>query len=773
MKSHSLFLKLFVSSAALLIIIVAVFIIISDYAIMNSSKSEIGQNCVSKLKVAENTVFQFKDTINREAVRLSVNSAIINLSGMTKFKADNSHNWFPDTRDLSKLFNAVNVVFETFDTNSNYYSIYLYLDDLGYSLTTNQGFISNSELIDTGWLKYYEEYKNKGTPLSWIKTRLPYNNAYRNYLPSDYVITYIFPLAPSIINLHGALVVNIKEKVISKLINTNNLDKEGYIFIIDNKGNVISHIDEQLLCKNISNIDYINDVINSPLTEGYIVTKVDGEKSLVSYYKSRPDDWIYIGIFPLEHLINNVNRIRSFTIYLSIFIVIISMIFTYLISKRLYNPVKKLIQDLKATKGINIFKGEDEMAILKKAFESLSSEIEKNKKNLRESCLYNLLKGKYSHEVLGNNIFQKDFQYPYFVCAVISIDKYESFLKQYAKNEQQYYFKMLILNIAEEIINSSYDCIGIDMDEGEIALIINVNIASTREVQDTLKIHFVKIQDEIRKILDYTISVGIGSCYSDNNQIKTSYMEAKEALKLKLIYGYGSIIPWQKELIEHKYYYPFDIETYILNQLEAKNINAVKDTVKRLITDIKDNANLSFNNIIQIFYQLVGNTVIKYLIDSNIDMNHVFSSDFNLYSQLSKKETLSDIEQWLIDVYNKIIDYCIKFNSNDKCKVNLIIEYIQKNYKKNIGIQDIADYVGLSYSYVRKIFKEEVGKNIIDYINNMRIEEAKRLLVYTNKSIRDLSIELGYNNDQSFTRLFKKIEGVTPGEYRNSNNKVS
>jgi AraC-like DNA-binding protein len=75
--------------------------------------------------------------------------------------------------------------------------------------------------------------------------------------------------------------------------------------------------------------------------------------------------------------------------------------------------------------------------------------------------------------------------------------------------------------------------------------------------------------------------------------------------------------------------------------------------------------------------------------------------------------------------------------------------------------------VGLSYSHVRKIFHDETKDNIVNYINKLRIEEAKRLLRETDQTINEIALSLGYNNNQSFNRFFKKYEGVTPGEFRN------
>lgn len=760
MKNYSFSLKLFVSFSILLLVITIVYVMVYDNAMINSSRKEIGKNCIGKLKVAENTVMEFKNTIRKDTIRLSVNNAI-NILSEIRFSSDNGERVI-DSNDLIKLSNALEVILEAVNTSTRYESIYLCIEDLNYSLTSNQGFVPNTNLRDIGWLKHYNDYKTKGTSLGWIDTRLPYSSdEYADYLAAGSIITYVYPLTPYTTALRGALVVNIREDVLSKLINTDNINREGYIYIINDSGSVISHVDKNFLCKNISGIDYIDSIINSNVNEGYIITEVDNKSSLVSYYKSPGNGWIYMGVFSLEALKDSVDNIRANIIYFSVLVTIISIVSVYLMSKKLCSPVKKLIQDIKFDKGINILDAGDEMAILRKAFESLSGEIEKNKMSMMQNHLNSLLKGRFMYQ--ADNFAQIDFPYEYFFCVAMSIDKYDEFAGKY-EVKRQYYLKMIILNIAEQIIGSG-NCTGVNMENGEMALIINLEAMPTGMTQNQIREYFYKIQKETAKIFDYTISVGIGRCYKDIIEIPTSYMEATRALKLKLIYGYGSVILWNEDLEKHKYYFPATIGKYMLNQVKTGDINAVEKTVKRLVGELRSKIGLSSDNVRQIFNQLVGDTIIKYLTDSNIDMSHIFGSNFNIYNELSKKETVEDIEQWLIKIYKIMFDYLNKYKSDDD-KIYKIMHYIQMNYKRDIGIQDIADYVGLSYSHVRKIFKDKIGKNIGDVINSLRMQEAKDLLVRTEISIKDLALVLGYNNDQTFSRIFKKLEGITPGEYR-------
>ena len=259
----------------------------------------------------------------------------------------------------------------------------------------------------------------------------------------------------------------------------------------------------------------------------------------------------------------------------------------------------------------------------------------------------------------------------------------------------------------------------------------------------------------------------MGSYQESTQGVSDSLDDAQEALKYKLITGYGSINFWHQVNKEDcVYYYPFVYEKYIFNILNAGDREKLEEVVTNLIQEIKDSGDIHYDNVVQVFNQLIGNTV-KFLIDVNCNISMVFGNYYSIYHILSTKETLDDIKEWLIEMYSTIMDYLYDAN-HDKSYFELAINYIHENYKKDIDINSIAEHVGLSYSHLRKIFKDETGDNIVNYINNLRIEESKRILCQTDLTIREIALNLGYNNEQSFVRFFKKYEGISPGKFRMS-----
>jgi YesN/AraC family two-component response regulator len=95
-----------------------------------------------------------------------------------------------------------------------------------------------------------------------------------------------------------------------------------------------------------------------------------------------------------------------------------------------------------------------------------------------------------------------------------------------------------------------------------------------------------------------------------------------------------------------------------------------------------------------------------------------------------------------------------------------ILKYIDEHYKEDISLQDVAGMLHYSDAYFCKIFKHCFDKNFIVYLTEYRIEKAKLLLADVVINIKDVSQEVGYRDSNYFTKVFKRMVGVTPSEYR-------
>ena len=92
--------------------------------------------------------------------------------------------------------------------------------------------------------------------------------------------------------------------------------------------------------------------------------------------------------------------------------------------------------------------------------------------------------------------------------------------------------------------------------------------------------------------------------------------------------------------------------------------------------------------------------------------------------------------------------------------------FIKANYREDLTLNQVADKFYISPNYLSQLFKKRNNISFVDYIQKLRIEEAKRHLKTTNMKVRDIARKVGYNNSSYFINVFKKNVGLTPSEYR-------
>ncbi|MFK7691196.1 helix-turn-helix domain-containing protein [Paenibacillus sp. HJGM_3] len=113
-----------------------------------------------------------------------------------------------------------------------------------------------------------------------------------------------------------------------------------------------------------------------------------------------------------------------------------------------------------------------------------------------------------------------------------------------------------------------------------------------------------------------------------------------------------------------------------------------------------------------------------------------------------------------------------KREANDPI-VDFVIRFIEQHYGDDIYQELIADRLNISTGYLRHYFKDKTGRHMSDYLNEYRMGKAKELLADTEERIQDIAAKVGYQNANSFTRMFRRLTGVTPGEYRRDRRMVN
>ena len=148
----------------------------------------------------------------------------------------------------------------------------------------------------------------------------------------------------------------------------------------------------------------------------------------------------------------------------------------------------------------------------------------------------------------------------------------------------------------------------------------------------------------------------------------------------------------------------------------------------------------------------------------------IFSSKSRYLSQSwwIEMKSVDEMIYWLRYIMGIVLSKVTEFNNNEsvtETMINDICQYIQKNYM-TITRSNVAEHFNINASYLSQSFKRLKGVSFIDYVTDVRIRNAKRLLATTNMKVQVVAEEVGYNSTQHFSKVFEKAEGDSPAEYR-------
>ena len=139
----------------------------------------------------------------------------------------------------------------------------------------------------------------------------------------------------------------------------------------------------------------------------------------------------------------------------------------------------------------------------------------------------------------------------------------------------------------------------------------------------------------------------------------------------------------------------------------------------------------------------------------------------DIYREIREVGSLPELQEYLTSFFHDIRQDIEKRNQNQRnYLVDRAVKYIEQNLHEQISLVDAADRLRIHPSYLSKIFKSVTDKSFTDYVSQAKMEEAKRLLQTTAMRVYEISELLDYHDPGYFIKLFKKVYGVSPGEYR-------
>jgi len=281
-----------------------------------------------------------------------------------------------------------------------------------------------------------------------------------------------------------------------------------------------------------------------------------------------------------------------------------------------------------------------------------------------------------------------------------------------------------------------------------------------------------RIKDEVYQGEEISIGVGIGMTYPSVTHLYKSYIQAKKALE-KNFYKKGSFINEFQESIEYEFEkqwvrdYPVEMN-HILNQVLEGDIQGTNESIRQMFCSFEEkrlNSEMIKNYcyVLGIMLKNAAYGVIK-------DRQKEELEDGAFEERIKTMFTIDELEALMQRVFQGMTELVRDSGGVEPVKKNQIIlqakEYIRKNYNKKVSMDDLCRELYLTPTYFSYMFKKETGENYMEYLQKIRMEEAKHLLKTTNLKVYEIVEQVGYSDYKYFTVQFKKYAGISPKEYR-------
>lgn len=574
----------------------------------------------------------------------------------------------------------------------------------------------------------------------------------------------------------ATLVIMLDEEQVQEIIRSLKWTTQGMVVILDEDDNVLASTQS---VKDFGLPRYKE--LNGP--RGLVYHRHKGETSVVSFSTSTINRIKYLSILPERLYAQKVAYIRQLTAIGLSLCVLLGGLMTFVFLRRNYNPVKELVRAVMTGVGAPPSKIGNEYKYIGDAISLTLSEKEMIKRKLhqqsamvRSNFLMRLLKGR-----LGSNVPLDDlvssvgirFDSDRFAVILFYLEDNSTFLtpQDMEKSEDKLNLTQFVIsNIVEELAGQNHQGFTAEVD-GMMACLVNFKgeAALQAEKQD-----MYRIASESQKVISEKFriyfTVSISDIVEGVSGIFTAYNQAVETLEYRMIKGRGQILRYD-DVKEDKsiftYGYSLVEEQQLINCIKtgdyAKSERMLKEIMKSFFTDKV----VAIQTAKCLLFDIMG-TLFKTMDEMSVADKDSFMEELKPVSRLLGCETLEDIQREMMDILRNVCGYIEqKKGSHNHRLLKDVVQYIGSHYNdENLSISGIADHFDVSLTYLSKFFKEQTGDGLLEYINRYRLDKAKQLLRESEGNVADIARMVGFYNSNALIRVFKKYEGITPGQYK-------
>lgn len=296
--------------------------------------------------------------------------------------------------------------------------------------------------------------------------------------------------------------------------------------------------------------------------------------------------------------------------------------------------------------------------------------------------------------------------------------------------------------------------------------IVYIPLEEGQDNREWLEILVKKFHSKLSFNVQREIRIGVSRIENKFDLIKSAYNKASSALSMVPASGgikYAEDIPESEESEPNPDDNSNELKKKLFIKIRQGDLDGVKNLVQ-LYTEKVLSSEQDLNKIKNRFFEAIvtGRNIV-----TEIDEQYANKSFDDAFSVLNGE---NDIKM-LCDYFKKmLLEYTADINNTKNHAENPVVakvcDYINTHLSEELSLDQMSEYAGVSSFYLSKIFKEEKGVNYIAFVTDRRLEMGQKLLKESQLSIKEITAEIGYNDQNYFSRLFKNKFGLSPSEYR-------
>lgn len=421
------------------------------------------------------------------------------------------------------------------------------------------------------------------------------------------------------------------------------------------------------------------------------------------------------------------------------------------------------------------------LAALNQAKEKLKEEeIRFKEKYLARKAVDNLKNQFFIQLFNGSNYTMKNaqsmlsdlnirFTGEWFLVLSVAIDNYQK-MKSNLSSQEMRLLEFALINISQEVISGyGLSSFFINMDE-ENTIVFNFAERERTVAENLIRKSINDILIFVKKYQYFTVTIGVGNVVYDLTGLKESYVKSRRCLGYRLILGSNRAIQ-EEDCAGHAEVVdllPFQLESQLIHGLEQLSIRIIDGVLDEIYGIFMNIANRSPQQIMLINRHIIS---LIYLTASRkgIPVEAAVGDQFAL---LKKMDDLDHIELMKAEMKRIASSFIgaetLAGKSDEMAIVKNMKEYVYLHYREKIDLQSIAGKLYMHPVYLSKVFKQETGENFTDFLVRYRMNISKNLMKNMKYDLVEIARMVGYEDYTYFYKVFKKVIGIAPIEYRKS-----